>query len=97
MSRRARITRQAADDLRSINHYTASIWGNEQRRSYMAQLKRRIDWLADHPRLGQARPDVRAGLHCFPEGEHVIFYTLSGRGIDVVRVLHNRMLPQLRL
>lgn len=97
MKRRARLSKRAADDMRSINRYTALTWGNEQRRTYIAQLKSRIEWLADNPRLGKARPDITDGLFCFPEGEHVIFYVDIAEGIQVMAVLHNRMLPQHRL
>ncbi|MBW8318596.1 MAG: type II toxin-antitoxin system RelE/ParE family toxin [Arenimonas sp.] len=83
--------------MRSINSYTALTWGNEQRRIYIAQLKSRIEWLAKNPRLGKGRPDIRDGLFCFPEGEHVIFYVQIAEGIQVMAVLHNRMLPQHRL
>lgn len=88
---------KAADDLRSINRYTGKIWGNKQRRLYVAKLKWRIEWLAENPRLGRPRPDIREGLVCFPEGEHVIFYRISGDFIEVLAILHSRMLPDDKL
>lgn len=93
MRRSYRLSKKAAQDMRSINQYTATTWGNDQRRRYIGQLKQRIEWLAENPRLGTARTDIRDGLLCFPEGEHIIFYLASHGGIHVLAILHNRMQP----
>ena len=35
--------------------------------------------------------DIRAGYYKYPTGSHVLFYRLIEGGIDVVRILHERM------
>jgi toxin ParE1/3/4 len=93
-----RLTPKAAGDLKSINAYTAREWGNVQRRKYLGALKHRLEWLAEHPRLGKARPELRGNCYSFPEGEHVIFYAIQPGHIEILSVVHNRSLPDfLRL
>ena len=46
--------------------------------------------LAQSPRMGRPRSDLRRGLrshHC--EG-HTIFYRIKGEGVEIARVLHQR-------
>jgi toxin ParE1/3/4 len=40
--------------------------------------------------MGQDCSDIRAGYFKIPCGSHVCF-SLTGEGIDVVRILHERM------
>jgi toxin ParE1/3/4 len=41
--------------------------------------------------MGQDCSDIRAGYWKIPSGSHVLFYRLTADGIDVVRILHERM------
>jgi toxin ParE1/3/4 len=50
-----------------------------------------IQALADAPRRGKACNHIREGYRKHPAGSHVIFYRLINGGIDVIRILHNRM------
>ncbi len=51
--------------------------------------------LADSPALGRLCDDIRPGLRRQEHGKHVVFYRLQrSGGILVVRILHQRMLPQ---
>lgn len=47
--------------------------------------------LAANPKLGKLRDDIHAGLRMHLAGKHLIFYFVTDYGIDVVRVLHERM------
>ena len=46
---------------------------------------------ARDPRRGRPCDDVRAGYFRHPVGSHVVFYRRVAGGIDVVRILHQRM------
>ena len=48
----------------------------------------RIKLLAEAPRIGRARDDLRHGLRIFVQGNHLIAYQITEEGIDVVRVIH---------
>lgn len=86
------LTKQALEDLRDIGRYTQERWGREQRRHYLALLDRSFNYLAENPSQGQRCDEIREGYRKFPSARHVIFYRESvGAGIEVVRVLHERM------
>lgn len=82
---------RARADLIQIGRYTLKIWGRPQRDSYLRDLDRRFHWLAEHPNLGKARPDIQEGYYCFPQGSHLVFYILRDDGIDIIGIPHKNM------
>jgi toxin ParE1/3/4 len=73
----------ARQDLEDIWIYTLAEWNLEQAEAYIGSIIDRFDWLAANP---------GAGKHlCFPEGSHLIFYTLSDTVIDIIDVPHQTM------
>jgi toxin ParE1/3/4 len=85
LSPRARI------DLDKIWDHTAERWGIDQAEFYIRQLWQYIEAAAAEPTIGRACPEVRAGYYKYRSGSHFLFYRLIDGGIDVVRVLHERM------
>lgn len=91
------LTEKARDDLKSIGRYTQETWGREQRNRYLTMLDRAFHELADHPAMGRDCGAVRAGYRKHGVGKHVIFYRLGSEGIEIVRILHERMDVEARL
>ena len=58
---------------------------------YIRQLWQHIDVIATKPMSGRACPEVRAGYYKYRSGSHLLFYRLTSEGVDVVRILHERM------
>ena len=81
----------ARADLRGIWWYSATTWSREQADRYITDLQRVCKRLATDPNLGRLRDDLREGLRVYPCGKHLIFYFAMDGGIDIVRVLHERM------
>ena len=50
------------------------------------EIAAKCDLLAEHPRLGPARPDIRADLRYFPVGSYLILYRAIEGGVEIVRV-----------
>lgn len=86
-----RLRERARADLQSIGRYTHRVWGREQRNRYLAQLDVAFRLLADEPQRGRACDDVRPGYRKYRVGRHLIFYREDAEGIDILRVLHDRM------
>jgi len=86
-----RLRPRARADLDKIWDYTLERWGVDQAESYTRALAHAFDLLADQPHLGRAWTDVHEGLRMFPAGKHLVLYFADDNGIDVVRVLHERM------
>lgn len=87
---RYRLSPRALADLEDIWSYTAARWSPEQAESYHAAIIAAFEGLAAGRKQG--RPvDARAGYLKYPVGSHLVFYRLSEVGIDVMRLLHQRM------
>ena len=93
-----RVTKAAERDLVSIARHTLKRWGEEQTRDYLGQLDTRFRELAQRPDSGRRCDEVRNGYRRFQQGKHVIFYRIrETKIVDIVRVLHERMLPEMHL
>jgi toxin ParE1/3/4 len=85
------ISPRAQRDLDEIWAYTLKRWGIGQAAFYVRQIGRDIVTIAAQPMMGRACPEIRAGYVKCPTGSHVLFYRLITGGIDVIRILHERM------
>lgn len=88
---RYRLTPRAQSDIEEIWDYTASRWDAEQAETYIRQIKAAIEVVAADPRRGRACDEVRAGYRKYPAGSHVLFYRTTPNGVNIVRILHQRM------
>jgi toxin ParE1/3/4 len=86
---RYRLTPRAEADLVDIVEYTSRIWGDAQAETYLRRVFARLEWLAEHPALGRARPEIKDGYRSFLEGRHVIFYRVAEDGIDILGIPHS--------
>jgi toxin ParE1/3/4 len=85
------LTPRAQADLDEIWDYTADRWGLDQAETYTRQLWKDIAIVADRPSSGRECTEVRRGYRMYPSGSHVLFYRHAADGIDIVRILHERM------
>ena len=86
-----RLTERAKADLRAIGRYTQTTWGREQRNIYLARLDASFHLLACEPHRGRACDDIRPGYRKYHVGRHLIFYRESPEGVEIIRILHDRM------
>ena len=78
---------RAERDLDHIKDYIAR--DNPRRAlSFIRELRQACERLADHPRMGRARPELRPRLRSLPHGNYVIFYEPLRDGVRIVRILH---------
>ena len=82
---------RAQADLDDIWDYTQDRWGLDQAETYIRQLWKDIAIVAKRSLLGKECSEVRRGYCMYPSGSHVLFYRQTSDGIDVVRILHERM------
>lgn len=79
----------------SIGDYTLRTWGEAQADRYIGELESCCQMLGGNPALGRPCDDIRPGLRRMEHGKHVVFYRPQKSGdILVVRILHQRMLPE---
>ena len=91
MTSRYSIRELAQIDLEEIWIYTYDKWGQDQADTYLNSLFSRFDWLSNNPLIGKRRDDIKDGYYCFPEGMHLIFYTITKSGIDIIGIPHQSM------
>lgn len=91
------VTIRAKQDLLSIGRYTEKRWGRDQRNVYLREIDGGFSTLAGNPSLGRPYDHVKEGYRVFAVGKHLIFYRQISFGIEIVRVLHERMDVPARL
>jgi len=89
--KRYRLSPLAQSDLGSIWEYSAAHWGVDQAESYVRELERAVEAVANNPRLGRACDEIRSGYFKRAAGSHVLFYRLTGESVEIIRILHQRM------
>ena len=88
-----RLSPLAEEDLYKIISTTINSWGNEQAKEYAQNIDAALIKLAQYPDFGRERNEVYNGAKSFPVEKHIVFYQVSDNGIDVARILHQRMDP----
>jgi toxin ParE1/3/4 len=91
MTGRYILSPRAQIDRDKIWDHTAERWGIDQAEFYIRQLWQHIKAVAAQPTIGHACPGVRAGYYKCRSGFHFLFYRTINGGIDVIRILHERM------
>lgn len=86
------LTREAAEDLRSIALYTIEKWGIDQAKLYEAQLKACLEQIASGEAIPRNpiphRPEI---LHARCQHHH-LFYTRTPEQLPlIIAILHERM------
>lgn len=90
MSRYA-LTPRAQSDLEGIWNYTVGRWGDDQAEKYLRLRAEAMAYVAVDPKRGRACDDIRTGYWKYAAGAHVLFYRKAPKGVDIVRILHQRM------
>lgn len=86
-----KLTPLAMDDLREIWRYGAATWGLKPTEAYGEKILDAFEFLAENPHAGMSIEHIRVGYKRHPVGSHLIFYRVIEHGVEVVRILHQRM------
>ena len=84
---------EAEEGIDQITAYTTRTWGWRQTNHYLAKLEDGFNLLAQNPSVGRPCDSIRPGLRRFEIGKHVVFYVLVPNCIQIVRVLHQQIIP----
>ena len=85
---------KAEQDLIDIWVYTYERWGEAQADRYLDELDAGLRTLRRFPEMGADYSHVRTGYRRYSINHHRIFYRLTERSIEIVRVLHESMDPE---
>lgn len=92
-----RLTPKARNDMESIWQYSFKQWGLNQTERYIDALTTTFAHLAKNPQSGRSCDNIRTGYRKYSVTRHVIYYRKTDYGIEVMRVLHDKMLASRRL
>jgi toxin ParE1/3/4 len=81
----------ARQDLEDIWLHTLAEWNLRQAEAYVGSIIDRLEWLAENQEAGKRRDDIKSDYRCFPEGSHLIFYTIEGAKINIIGIPHQNM------
>lgn len=88
---------KADSDLEDIFEYSVESFGFARAEQYIYEIEQVFRTLAENPKLG-ARFDPNVDKYFrYSVGTHWVFYAPVNNGIEVIRILHQSMLPQLHL
>ncbi len=82
------LTAAAKTDVREIVAYIDEN-NSDAASAVLNRLFERFVSIAKMPEIGRLREEFGKGLRSFPEGNYLIFYRLTSRGIEILRVLHS--------
>jgi len=88
-----RLTPAAQRDLSGIWDFTQERWNAAQAEIYVSEIRAAIERIAEDPQRGRACDDIREGYRRYRIGSHLVFYRATACGVDVIRILHQRMDP----
>jgi toxin ParE1/3/4 len=94
---RFRLRKVAREDLLGIGEYTAARWSDAQSERYVSDLYACFQRLADNAMLGRVYAPIPVYSR-FEHASHVVFFRREKNGsVVIVRVLHERMIPERQL
>lgn len=86
------LSNKAVEDLDAIWIYTLETWSESQADIYYHDLVSACQYIADHPAfLDMEYAEILPGLYRHRCRKHLIFYILTDDGVEIVRILHERM------
>lgn len=86
-----RLSPAAEIDLENIWRYTQLQWNSEQADHYIDVLTTAFLELTEAPKKGQSCDHIRSGYRRSRIERHMIYFRMTPYGINIVRVLHDRM------
>jgi toxin ParE1/3/4 len=87
---KVRISAKAKDDLRQIYRYLADK-NPSAAESLVTDVDSKLELLGRFPFMGRERLDLAVGLRSVLVWSYVIFYTVDGPEIVVIRLIDGRM------
>lgn len=97
MTRRLSIAPAAKAEIVGIWDYTATEYGIDAADNYVADLDTVMRRLLDYPNLGEDCAHIRKGYRRIRARSHVVYYVPHDDGIEIMRVLRDRMDARARL
>ena len=90
-------TEEAEADLFGIGVYTWTEWGEEQCVKYLGLLRETCEDTIPHKHRFARSVPKRPEVFRWRCERHVIYFRKVEGGFEIIRILHDRMLPSMHL
>ncbi len=77
--------------------YSLTEWGGQQAEQYVDDLTVAFAFLANSPKVGRGCDHIRQGYRRHSVKRHMVYYRETAYGIEIMGVLHDRMLATRHL
>jgi len=84
---------EAQKSLSNIKAYSNKKFGPQRTKTYLQDIRNRMQALAENPSRGRIREDLKVGYHSDFVGSHTIYYRVRPTHIEIIDVLHQSMEP----
>ncbi len=91
MSSEISISPKASADIIEIWNYTARTHSEDAADSYIRAIDGTMAMALQFPEIGSDYSEIRQGYRKLRSGSHLIFYLPTESGINIIRILHQRV------
>ena len=84
-------------DLIGFFQYGMSRWGRPQSEAYLNKIEEFAWLLTEQPLIGLERNDLQTSLRSLPVEQHILFYRVLSKRIEILRVLHQKQDPTSKI
>lgn len=91
MTNKLRLTPAAKEDLKSIGRYTHQNFGVKQMENYLTKIDDGFTLIQSEPEIGITRDDIKKGYCAFAVEQHIIFYWVSNKQIDILGITSGKV------
>lgn len=83
------LTTSSREDIRNVGQTIADRSGSlEVAHRFLDKIARKMQFYAEHPGAGEARPDLGPGVRMLIVGDYVGFYRVVADGIQILLFTH---------
>ena len=83
-----RLSIAAEQDVRDIHTFGTLPFGERQADSYLKALIKGFEFVGENPRECRERLEINPPVRVHVVGSHLIIYSIDGRGVFILRVMH---------
>jgi len=86
-----RLTRKAEEDIYHVYEEGLRLFGFAQAEKYLDQIEAHFELLADRPRIGPERFELKPPVRIYPTGSHILIYQIEDNDdVLIIRIRHQK-------
>jgi len=88
-------SKKSLEDLENITDYTAQMWGANQAKVYIKDIRDKVHQIANGEAIVQVLHILRPGMLKVRVNRHIVVFESTDATVRIIRILHDSMdIPQ---